>query len=209
MVNQITCAGVVLGGGESRRFGSPKMFAAWSNKSFFELSLDSIAPISDVLIAVIKKEWIKELTKCTHHDVKFVQDIERFKGKGPLAGIYSAMISKKADYYLIIPCDMPLMSSVMYEKWLKAAISYPEYDCIIPVIEGKIYPLNGVYKPTCLPEIKACLNEGTYKVLQLLERKRTYYIEVSKKEEHHFLNVNTVKDIKQLIQVHSQERKKE
>lgn len=195
MAKQLKCTGVLLAGGESRRFGRPKVLARWNNETFFEHSMNSIAPYSDNLLAVVKKECIEELKKCNRHNAEFISDIERFRGNGPLAGIYSAMIRKKADYYLITPCDMPRMSSRMYEKWLHIALKHPESDCIVPVLNGKIYPLNGVYKKTCLPDITASLNKGTYKVLSLLDRKNTLYIEVNTDEEHYFTNINTENEL--------------
>ncbi len=198
MDKQLSCVGVVIAGGESQRFGSPKVLAKWNTKTFFERSMDSIAPLSDGLVAVVGEEWMEALHPYNSYNAEIITDVDSFKGKGPLAGIYSAMIKRKADYYLISPCDMPRMSSSMYEKWLKVAMTHPEYDCVVPAWKGKVYPLNGVYKRTCLPEIETCLKNKTYKVLRLLERKNTFYIEVCEGEEHFFNNVNTKEELLKL-----------
>ncbi|MDM5315906.1 molybdenum cofactor guanylyltransferase [Fictibacillus sp. b24] len=196
MDKPMSCVGVVIAGGKSRRFGSPKVFAEWNNKTFFEHSMNSIAPLSDNLIAVVREEWIQALQPYNiNYNAEIITDIDSFKGNGPLAGIYSAMMQIKADYYLVSPCDMPRMSSSMYEKWLKIAMDHPEYDCVVPLWEGKVYPLNGVYKRTCFPDIETCLRNQTYKVLSLLKRKNTHYIEISEDEECFFHNVNTKEEL--------------
>lgn len=198
MDKQMTCVGVVLAGGESRRFGSPKVFAKWNSKTFFEHSFDPIAPFSDSLLAVVREEWIEVLHSYNIYGAKLISDCDPFKGKGPLAGIYSAMITRKADYYFVSPCDMPRMSSSMYKKWLTIAMDHPDYDCVVPIRKGKIYPLNGIYKRTCLPDIETCLTDGVYKVLSLLKRKNTHYVEISEDEEYFFNNVNTKEELLKL-----------
>ncbi|MBD7964514.1 molybdenum cofactor guanylyltransferase [Fictibacillus norfolkensis] len=195
MDHKLKVIGVVLAGGESRRFGSPKLFAEWGGATFFEKALNTITPFSDELVAVVRKEWIGSLERKHSHSVEIISDVESFKGKGPLAGIYSAMMRTKGDYYLITPCDMPRMSSGMYKKWLETAFEHPMYDCIVPVLNGKVYPLNGIYKRSCLHEMKENLMKDNLKVLSLLSRKNTKYIEVRKEEAHFFENVNTKEDL--------------
>ncbi|MED1863471.1 molybdenum cofactor guanylyltransferase [Fictibacillus nanhaiensis] len=195
MDHELTVIGVVLAGGESRRFGSPKLFAKWGDTTFFEKAMNAIAPHSDGLVAVVREEWIKKLDQNHSYAAELISDVEAFKGKGPLAGIYSAMMKRKGDYYLIIPCDMPIMTSYMYGKWLGFVYEDPKYDCIVPVLNGKVYPLNGLYKRTCLPEIKKNLMMDNLKVLSLLESKQTKYIEVQKEEARFFENVNTKEDL--------------
>ncbi|WP_226535173.1 molybdenum cofactor guanylyltransferase [Fictibacillus halophilus] len=199
MDSSVICAGIVLAGGESRRFGSPKALAEWNNKTFVEYSVESLTPYTDVILVISREELRYTLTKNSSKSIRILEDVPRYKGKGPLAGIYTGMISQKADYYLIAPCDMPLMSSSMYRKWLTAA-QEGEYDCVIPVLNEKIYPLNGVYKKTCLPDITSCLQENIFKVLKLLQKKNTKYIEVEEEEEHFFKNVNTTNELIGIIE---------
>lgn len=199
MDSQVIRAGIVLAGGESRRFGSPKAIAKWNNRTFIEYAIESLTPHADKILVITREELLTSLTINSPKSIRILEDVPRYKGKGPLAGIYTGMISQKADYYLVTPCDMPLMSSRMYGKWLTAA-QEGEYDCVIPVLNGKIYPLNGVYKKTCLPDIAFCLQENIYKVLKLLQRKNTKYIEVEEEEEHFFKNVNTPNELIGIIE---------
>ncbi|MFC0235167.1 molybdenum cofactor guanylyltransferase [Fictibacillus phosphorivorans] len=195
MVPKLKVIGVVLAGGESRRFGSPKLFAKWGVTTFFEKAMNAIAPHSDELVAVVREEWIEKLEHSHPYATELIADVESFKGKGPLAGIYSAMMKRKGDYYLVTPCDMPRMSSDMYGKWMEFATEHPEYDCIIPVLNGKVFPLNGVYKRSCLHQMKENLMKENLKVLSLLDRKHTKYIEVQEEEACFFKNVNTKEDL--------------
>ncbi|MCM3716811.1 molybdenum cofactor guanylyltransferase [Fictibacillus phosphorivorans] len=199
MDSQVTCAGIVLAGGESRRFGSPKAIAKWNNKTFIEYSIASLKAHTDKILIITREELLANLMGFSSRSVRVLKDVPRYQGKGPLAGLYTGMISQRADYYLVIPCDMPLMSCIMYRKWLAVA-QEGNYDCVIPVLNGKIFPLNGVYKITCLPDITSCLHENTFKVLKLLQRKNTSYLEVEKDEEHFFKNVNTTEELEKMIE---------
>lgn len=38
-----------------------------------------------------------------------LEDAEPFKGKGPLAGIYTAMAYEEGDIYTVLACDTPLI----------------------------------------------------------------------------------------------------
>lgn len=194
MGNKLNCSGIILAGGESRRFGSAKALAEFEDKTFIEYSIESLAPFTDEILIVTREELKKPLTKFSSHQVRILTDADRYKGKGPLAGIYTGMLNNKSEYYLVSPCDMPLMNSKMYVKWLEAA-QKNNFDCVIPVLNGKIYPLNGVYKITCMADIISCLRSDVYKVLKLLERKKTKYMKVCRDEEPYFKNVNTPNEL--------------
>ncbi|MBY6035499.1 molybdenum cofactor guanylyltransferase [Fictibacillus nanhaiensis] len=194
MDNQVSRAGIILAGGASRRFGSPKAIARWEGKTFIERAIDTLTPFCDTILVVAHHELMSELNQYSSKQVQIICDDPHFTGKGPLAGMYSGMTKVKADYYLVSPCDMPLMSSEMYQKWLDAAID-EEYECVVPVLNGKIYPLNGIYTYSCLLDITFCLQKDIYKVLDLLNRKRTYFIKADKDDEAYFKNVNTVEDL--------------
>ncbi|WNB93540.1 molybdenum cofactor guanylyltransferase [Bacillus sp. NEB1478] len=197
MSEQLITAGIVLAGGASRRFGSPKALAQLHGKPFIAVSIEMLSAVTDSVIVITREELIQDIKHIDSSSVKealIITDVDRFKEKGPLAGIYSAMIRKKADFYLVVPCDMPLMVSDMYQKWLEFAISH-EYDCVIPVVNGKVYPLNGIYKHTCLREIFLSLSSKSYKVMEVLDRVNTFYMEVEKKDEKFFINVNTKKQL--------------
>jgi molybdenum cofactor guanylyltransferase len=188
------CVGIVLAGGASRRFGSPKPLAKWQDRSFIEWAVQSLSPLTDSVIVIARGDLIEPIKKEIPSDIMVYTDIEEFKGKGPLAGIYSGMVREKAEFYMISPCDMPLMESSMYKKWLQV-IEDGQYDCIIPVVRGKVFPLNGIYKGSCLPEIENCLREKKYKVLEFLNQKNTYYMEVNKEDSVYFQNVNSREDL--------------
>ncbi len=76
MDHNLSVIGVVLAGGESRRFGSPKLFAKWGHTTFFEKAMNAIAPHSDELVAVVREEWMEKLE----------QDHSHAAGPGPAAG---------------------------------------------------------------------------------------------------------------------------
>ena len=88
--------GILLAGGLSRRYGSPKAFAEISGKKFYEIVYDTLNSVCDDVIVVTRKEFINWFPKEYH----VIVDIDKFLGCGPLAGIYSAMEEIDADHFV-------------------------------------------------------------------------------------------------------------
>src|SRR5699024_8783911 len=100
--------GVILAGGESRRFGSPKAFALRDHIPFYQYSLQAIEPFvsSTLIVTNPKLEGF-----FTNEDVKMnvVIDDAKYREQGPLAGIYTAMDTIVTDWYMVIPIDVPFV----------------------------------------------------------------------------------------------------
>ncbi len=99
--------GIVLAGGQSRRFGSPKSFAEKDGKSFYQWSIDTLAPVVNSIVLITNRELEKRFLD--QGKVEIFTDVEQYSGKGPLAGIYTAMAKKPATWYAVIPTDVPFM----------------------------------------------------------------------------------------------------
>lgn len=97
--------GILLAGGLSRRFGSPKAFAKIGDEMFYEKVYQALAAACDEVVIVTRKELVQlfppELDVITDHVSVF--------GKGPLAGIYTVMKTRIAESYMVLPCDMPFI----------------------------------------------------------------------------------------------------
>ena len=78
---------VILAGGASRRFGEPKAFAKWKGGMFYEQAKKAFGGGETVIIS--RPEHIKKFLSNRERHV--FADEPRFRGMGPLAGIYTAM----------------------------------------------------------------------------------------------------------------------
>ncbi|MFD1848493.1 molybdenum cofactor guanylyltransferase [Oceanobacillus bengalensis] len=185
--------GVVLAGGQSRRFGTAKAIAKKNNKAFYKYSIDALAPIVDCLLVVTNSNlehiFDKEKTKIIH-------DTKKYQGQGPLAGIFTAMEKYPAEWYIAVPIDVPFVETWVYEH----LISQIEHgvDAIIPIVAGKRQPLIAIYHSSTRNLIEKGLNKGERSVQKLLEKCTIKYVPFD--EEGPFININDVIDYQQYIE---------
>src|SRR5690625_587592 len=101
--------GIILAGGQSSRFGSPKAFVKKDNIPFYQYSWQAIKPfVSSTLI--ITNPLLEALFAKDNVPIKMVNDHNLYQGQGPLAGIYTAMDVLIAEWYMIVPVDVHFRS---------------------------------------------------------------------------------------------------
>ncbi|MEI3600854.1 molybdenum cofactor guanylyltransferase [Oceanobacillus sp. SE10311] len=188
-----TIVGVILAGGKSRRFGSPKSFAVKDNKAFFQWSLEAITPVVDDTILItnqdLKGKFPPEL------EVEIVTDMEKFAGKGPLAGLYTAMQEKEACWYAVIPTDVPFMAKEVFERLLTERKGV---QAVIPVVNERLQPLIALYHHTLKQRIKTLLETDRLHMRALLDKADVKYVPFS--DEEPFININRLEDFNSHIQ---------
>ncbi|HLR75029.1 MAG TPA: molybdenum cofactor guanylyltransferase [Virgibacillus sp.] len=177
--------GIVLSGGKSSRMGT--------NKSL--LRLDG----KEVILRIIE-----ELQKCTDDVYIITNDpptykfigrqmfSDRFKNKGPLAGLETALYNIKADAYMLVACDMPFIDHQVYNYLLQ---QLEGYDAVIPVYEGRVHPLAGIYKQTVLPSVQQQLEKNELRMDGFFEYINVKYVKdfgsISDRVlRRHFFNMN-------------------
>ncbi|MGP3560462.1 molybdenum cofactor guanylyltransferase [Geobacillus sp. BK01] len=184
-----TIAGAVLAGGQSRRFGRPKAFALHEGAPFFTWSVAALRSVADELYIVSHPSLVDEFRRQT--DIPVLLDVERCRGCGPLAGIYTVMEQSQADWVFVLPCDMPYMRQEVTNR----LVSYidPMVDAIVPLHGGRPEPLVALYHRRLSPVIAELLDIGERRMTALLERIRVRYIDTNQLgvEEKVWHNVNT------------------
>src|SRR5699024_4641990 len=98
--------GILLAGGMSRRFGTPKAFQDWNGITFYEYVYTALQAVcADIII--VTRHQLKRRFPDKYHTVV---DEEVYVGCGPHAGIFIVIHQKEANQYIVLPCDMPLIS---------------------------------------------------------------------------------------------------
>src|SRR5699024_4008935 len=178
--------GVILAGGQSSRMGTTKSLLRLNNKTVIEHIAETLCTCTDTCIFVANKPW-----QYTFLGLPIYRD--RYVGKGPLAGLETALFHVEADVFVVAACDMPFIHTSIYHCLLQQRA---DYDAVIPVYNGQIHPLAGIYKKEVLPVIKKMLDADERKVKSLFDHVHVKYVatfpgipeEVLYK---HFFNMNT------------------
>ncbi|RDW20169.1 molybdenum cofactor guanylyltransferase [Oceanobacillus arenosus] len=186
--------GIVLAGGKSRRFGSPKAFASKDNKAFYTYSINALKPYISRLVIVTNPELETNFTS-ENITSDIIQDVNEYTGQGPLAGIYSAMDRYVGEWYIVLPIDVPFIESSVIERLIEQ-IS-PEVDAIVPVVAGKLQPLISIYQFNVKQIIQEQLDSGSRSVKSVLDNCRVKYVAIDEAEP--FVNINSQLDYEHYI----------
>lgn len=177
---------IILAGGKSNRFGSDKAFIEIAGTPLIKRHLKLLRGLFSKIIIVTNQPH-----KYRFKNVKIVQDI--VKDSGPLAGIYSGLLSSGSFYNFIMACDMPFINKELI-RYMTGHKN--NYDVIIPKIGNKFHPLFGVYSKKCIPVIEKMLKNDRLKVSSIFPKVKTHFIPkktIEKFDENllSLININT------------------
>jgi molybdenum cofactor guanylyltransferase len=88
---------------------------------------------------------------------------DRIADAGPLAGIEAGLsaIEGACDAALVVSCDHPLVSA----SFLRALTDkLDDHPGVVPVHEGRTYPLLAIYRVSVLSLVKTLLNDGERRI---------------------------------------------
>jgi molybdopterin-guanine dinucleotide biosynthesis protein A len=126
---------------------------------------------------------------------------DEFPGLGPLAGIEAALRAAlsipRAQWNLIVACDMPALHPSIFAE-LFAAAAEENADCALPQYAGgRVEPLCAVYHRRCHAVIRAALEAGIRKVTDSLRPLAIRYVRVA--SEAPFANLNTPEELQKYL----------
>lgn len=191
MLKDIT--GIILAGGKSSRMQVDKALLKLGDKTVIEIVAAKLKSIfNEVLISANDSKEYDFLK------LPIVNDV--FIGKGPLAGIHSALKYSSTEKNFIISCDMPLVS-VELINFISSYNSNKEI--ILPEAAGRIQQLCGIYCKSLLHSIERIIldSEKDHKIkgsiYDLIEIASADIVDVKTFPFYHpdmFLNMNTPED---------------
>ncbi|MDH3542172.1 MAG: molybdenum cofactor guanylyltransferase [Desulfobulbaceae bacterium] len=153
--------GVVLAGGQSKRFGSNKALALLQGMPLIQHVADTASAIfKDCLLVTNTPEHYGFL------NMPMIRD--QYQGMGPLAGIHAALLHTGKPWIFVIGCDMPAVTPDLIT--FLCGFAREEYDAVIPWLETGAEPLCGLYHKTALDKIEPQLRNNKRQVKELLEK---------------------------------------
>ncbi|WP_102335340.1 molybdenum cofactor guanylyltransferase [Salimicrobium jeotgali] len=147
--------GVVLAGGKSRRFGRPKAFETHEGSYFYERSEHALLPWTDQVVIQTSLEL-----QPLFPGGKVYTDTEKWRGEGPLAGLYTAMKREESEHFILLPCDVPFLTSEVIGEMIvwkeENGITAP---CALKG-NGRLHPLISIWEAKDTEEINYLLEQG-------------------------------------------------
>ena len=182
--------GVVLAGGLSRRFGSPKAFARHGTQYFYERALEALEPFCEEVVVVTREELLERFAP----GVLTMTDLPEVIGLGPLAGIFSAMKAIDADSYAVLPCDMPYVDYRIMNR-----IRELHQGSVTAVLASeKYHPLVSIWSKELKKPILNALEREQLSVMKFLKSFNVTWINgsiLTENEKRVFTNINMPIDL--------------
>ena len=143
--------GILLVGGASRRFGSPKALARVNGETLAERAWRLLGDCCETRLAVGKAADELELPFDVVDDGTEV--------RAALAGIVAGLRAAPTDVSLVVPVDCPNLTGEALAQLAEAC-----RDAAVP----QTGPLPGAYRRTALPVLERRLREGSYRLRDAL-----------------------------------------
>jgi molybdopterin-guanine dinucleotide biosynthesis protein A len=182
---------MILAGGKSSRLGVDKgLIKLDGTLTIVESIIASLASLFDEILIVTNDRSLYE-----GFPAVVVEDL--VEGKGPLGGIYSGLSASSHDLNFVVACDMPFMNLGLVNYIVRKP---PDFDVVIPEIDGKLEALFARYSKRALPTISSHLDRDQLCVQDLLEGLPTLRIasdEIGRFDPEHltFFNINNREDL--------------
>lgn len=178
--------GYILAGGQSSRMGEDKGLKLFHGKPLIQKVIDTmVLAFENVVIVSNNKDYHQ-------FGLEVIED--KIKNSGPAGGIYTALQHTNTEKNFITSCDMPFITAEAIQFILKNSASNA---ISIPLFQNKLEPLFGVYPKACLPDWKASIEKGTFKLTELAKvfgLNKIVVDEIPVFSEKHFQNINTLDD---------------
>lgn len=196
---------LILAGGKSSRMKKDKSQLPWQDSTTLTHMLTNsyVYPFERTVISANRiiepqelPDFIRKKTKQREPTTEYIHLSDKrrlsvvsdlYTDCGPLGGMEAAMRLYPSDCWLILAVDLPFYDFSRLPALLAA--DTPEYDAVIPVINGRENPLAALYKGRVYEKIRTALADGDYRVRKIYNKKAAFIDETP--YARHYLNMNT------------------
>ncbi|MDO7906483.1 molybdenum cofactor guanylyltransferase [Paenibacillus sp. JX-17] len=188
--------GAILAGGKSSRMGKDKGLLPLEGGTVIDHLLQQMEP-------AVKERLISTNEPQAYAFTGMPLITDNTPGLGPLSGIQAILQHCAAAddcWCLVTACDMPLADTGLYRALAACAeeAGRQGMNAVIPVIQGRIQPLPGIYHPSAALTLNRPIQEGRLKLMDWLGELQVLYVDDETLRSygvHHperlFFNMNT------------------
>jgi molybdopterin-guanine dinucleotide biosynthesis protein A len=186
----------VTAGGRSSRMGKDKAWLEIDGRSMIEHVIGELLRVTPLVSVIANSPDYNRLRLPVLSDVN--------PGIGPLEAIRTALTNSRADWIVLVACDLPFVTAELLKTLLDCASGH---QAVVPMnAEEKIEPLCAVYSIEALEPVTALITSGERKVSRLFDRLRTRMVPFDELRrlsgsERFFVNVNTLEDYARAIEM--------
>jgi len=188
----VSCTGVILAGGESKRFGGKnKAFIQIGGKRIIDRLLDVYSRVFDQIVVVTN-----DPDNYLDTDALLVSD--HFPARSSLNGLHAGLFAAKYEYAFFTACDTPFAR----ERLIRHLVSVVDNkaDIVLPSTAAGFEPLFALYRKSCLPAMAGQLENDRVKISGLFRKVKVKTVNEEElravdPELVSFFNINTPEDL--------------
>ena len=190
MTDRSELTGIILAGGKSSRMGREKGLVDFRGKPLIQYGIDLLSQYTErILISSSNPDYL-----C----FGFEMVPDPVAGQGPAAGIAAALKSSRSVWNIVIACDLPFLQPELIDCLLE---NVDGYQAVIPIHDGVMEPLAGIYHQELAGHFETALTAGDLALHRILLASKAKYQDVShliKKYPLLFTNFNTLQALDSL-----------
>jgi molybdopterin-guanine dinucleotide biosynthesis protein A len=153
-------AGFVLTGGRSSRMGRDKALLPIDGSSLVERTARLVGAAAGSVTLIGMPE------RYTGLGLPAVADL--VPESGPIGGLYTALEITRADWNLLVACDMPSLTEEFLRRLLEAA-RQSSGVCLVPQTGSGLHPLCAAYHRRARAVVKSAIDHKRFKMHDLLK----------------------------------------
>jgi len=179
----------VQAGGQSSRMNENKALKLFLGRPLIQRVVTRLVPIADEMLVTTNQP-----ADFAFLNLPLFPDVQ--PGRGPLGGLYTALVSAKNPVIAVVACDMPFANALLFEAAASILVQ-EEADVVIAKTPEGFEPLHAVYRrETCIPAIEAAIESDQWRVISWFPQVKVRVLtmdEVDHYDPKHiaFWNVNT------------------
>ena len=180
----------ILAGGKSQRFGSNKALAPWFSCRLIDAVVQAAKKVCQKVIIIAKDPRpYSYLGLPIYPDIVF--------GKGPMAGLQSALYHTETERVLLLGCDMPILSTELLNQMWKIPTWAP---IIIPGTPHGLEPLHAIYHKSLLYLVNYQISAGRLSLQSFIRKLPHFTVDIQKRYPftEYFSGANTPKELAEL-----------
>ena len=135
----------------SRRLGRNKAVEEIGGERLIERVINRLSRVASETVVVVAEESRAEGLDLPD-GVRTAADI--YPGHGSLGGIFTGLSAARGDYGIVVACDMPFLNTGLLQFMVDLA---PDFDVVVPRLDGRPEPLHAIYSKSCLEPIESRL----------------------------------------------------
>ncbi|WP_296380349.1 molybdenum cofactor guanylyltransferase [Winogradskyella sp.] len=190
MNKEDTISAYILCGGTNSRMQTEKGLIIYKGKTFIDWVIDAIKPITNSIFLVTRNDDYKKF------GYPLIPDT--YPNKGPVGGIYTALLHTNTDTNIILSCDIPKITSSVLKTYL--VDKFDKSNTVLYVADNnRTYPLIGLYSKKLVTKFETAINNDHLKLVRLLEKINCKCVKTKPEDYNALQNINTIEELKILI----------